>query len=479
MKFRHYVLLSGMLLSPAAWALCPWNTSLDSGLGFCTDANNAFGPFTRAMTTECTARGGGPACTGLVNVYYNGTSTTGTAVGVQRWGKDFARSIRGTADCPRGATRSSSFDNRCVETTSANGTEVYGPFPQNWIDTCRSAAIGGGNACFLMRWSATVYNSVKSRVGPAWRLPMPNGYTTSDWCVCRNIGTSPHIGWDLVNNGAMTSVAVEAGRITSGPTLNGSCGWELELTDRYGTRWFYRHLNRPSLSNGQSVAAGATIGLHRDYPGSGCGSGAHLHIERLNAGYFGDSAVSKNCTGVLRSCNFDPRRPFPSFRSTSGLLVFSDVQDSVVAEPDPQTIARQRACRVNPADYAVVDAADMEGREDRALQAQSVSAPVDGDYPASRVGFTVAFADNPANQCATGVRCVIAWEAYAELQDGSWRRLFADATVRNQPVEMHLEAAYCAPAAASGRYRLKVTDQSLQDYRIELHPAAPGAKGSR
>ncbi len=191
--------------SADASALCPFNTSLDTALNFCTDANNAFGPFTRAMTAKCTTNGNGGACTNTVNVYYNGSNTNGTAVAVQRWGKALAQNIRGTADCPLGSIRSANYDNRCVESTSQYGTEVYGPFAQNWIDTCRAAPISGGNACYLNRWAATIYTSVRTKLtptGPNWTLPMPNGYPSSDWCVCRNIGTSPHIGWDLDSHSA-------------------------------------------------------------------------------------------------------------------------------------------------------------------------------------------------------------------------------------------------------------------------------------
>ncbi len=477
MSHRLLCLLLLMIGSAPALALCPWNTSMDDALGFCTDANNAFGPFTRGMTAQCTSTGGGTGCTNTVNVYYEGTNTTGIAVAVQRFSKDYARSLRGTADCPRGAVRSASYDNRCVEVTSQYGTEVYGPFAQNWIDKCRSATIGGGNACFLNRWGAGVYTSVRSSVGPNWKLPMPSGSTTSNWCVCRNVGTSPHIGWDLVNSGSMTSVAIESGTITSGPTLNGSCGWELQLTDRFGTKWYYRHLNKPNLVNGQSISAGATIGLHRDYPGSSCGTGAHLHFERLSAGYFGDSSVSKNCTGVLKSCNWDPRKPFPAFSKAAiegnDPLVFSNVGEAEPAALSELEIARNRVCRVNPGEYATVDAKAMiaAAKPDDLNVSLAVQAVTDEPaYPATRLTGNASFAGNPGNHCIKGSRCIVSWELYAETKSGNWQRLFADASVRNQPVAISADSAWCAPVESSGRYRARIHDGSGASYAVDIVP---------
>jgi hypothetical protein len=465
----------GLALSTSASALCPWNTSYDSSLNFCTDANNAFGPFTRAMTTACTNGGNGSACTGTVNVFYNGTSTTGIAVPVQRWGKSLASSLRGTGTCPSGSVVSANYDGRCVESTTTFGTEVYGPFPQNYIDACRAAPISAGNACFLNRWSATVYSSVRTQVTPTanWKLPMPSGFTSSDWCVCRNIGTSPHIGWDLVNNGSMTSVAIESGKITRGPLLNGSCGWELELTDRFGTVWYYRHLNQPSLSNGQSITAGATIGLHRDYPGSSCGSGPHLHFERLSAGFFKDSSVSKNCTGVATSCNFDPRKPFPQFKSAvaNPLAVIDQSARAAIVELDDSTIARNQVCRLDPASYELEAPTVLTGLQalPSTLQVSLNASERTGalGYTGTILSLAASFQGNAGNVCKAG-SCITSVAIYAQTTDGNYARVLSDATVRNSEVNLSADSAFCAPANSTGKYVVKVTDREGMSYRADF-----------
>jgi len=474
--------IAAISFSGTALALCPWNTSYDSGLNFCTDANNAYGPFTRAMTNKCTSDGNGSACTNTLNVYYNGTNTTGTAVLVQRWGKSLAQSIRGTADCPLGSTRSANYDNRCVEATSQFGTEVYGVFAQSWIDACRAAPISGGNACYLNRWAASIYTSVRTKLtpaGPNWALPMPNGYPSSDWCVCRNIGTTPHIGWDLVNNaGTMQSVAAESGKITRGPTLNGGCGWELELTDRFGTVWYYRHMNRPSLVNGQSVAAGAAMGIHRDYPSSSCGSGPHLHLERLSKGYFNDNSVSKNCTGTLKSCNFDPRKAWPSVRTAVYADPLKLIQNDAEVDtkmPTDEEISINRSCRVNPNSYASVDTNQADGRQTVQALPSSIKltfnierTPEGLSFQTSRYALSAHFVDNPSNQCSAKDNCIVAWQLDAQVADGSYQRIFIDNALRNTAAEMSVESAYCTPANATGKARVILQDKLGNKYQAEF-----------
>jgi Peptidase family M23 len=477
---RYYIvaILLSLGFSGSVEAVCPWNTSQDATLGFCVDANNAFGPFTRAMTSKCTTQGGGPACTDLKTVYYNGTNVTGIAVGVQRFGKTFASNLRGTAACPLGAVKSANYDNRCVESTSQFGTEVYGPFPQNWIDACRAAPISGGNSCFLNRWTATVYNSVRSQVAsPAWRLPIPNGFTTSDWCVCRDQipnASSPHIGWDIVNNASsMNSVAIESGKITRGPTLNGSCGWELEITDRFSTVWYYRHMNKPSLSNGQAVSAGQLLGLHRDFPspGGGCGNGAHLHFERLSAGFFGDSSVTKTCANGARSCNFDPRKPFPAFAKNAVANVTPLRTDMAVAEVETLSaaaIARNRVCRVDPEQYPLVSAASWTSLPPAPKNLQvHISAAVEsaGQYSAPVLSANAEFMGNPKNQCLPGKRnCVVSWTLYAERKGGGFARMLSDASLRNVAAKIDRRAQFCAPKAGTGRYVLIIKDLQGKQY---------------
>ena len=44
---------------------CPTGASIDATLGVCTEGTNTFGPFSQTMVDDCTAAGGGDACSGL------------------------------------------------------------------------------------------------------------------------------------------------------------------------------------------------------------------------------------------------------------------------------------------------------------------------------------------------------------------------------------------------------------------------------
>lgn len=138
--------------------------------------------------------------------------------------------------------------------------------------------------------------------------PLPGATTTSAWCVCRAIGTSPHIGIDIATrSGSMVSRAVADGEILEA-RFNGECGWEVLLRDPNGAKWRYRHLNKPYVETGDRVVTGRELGEHRDYPKTGCGTGEHLHLERLSASRAvpSDREKGKSCSYGYRSCNFDP-----------------------------------------------------------------------------------------------------------------------------------------------------------------------------
>lgn len=145
----------GEVLQPVADAiLCPAGAQFDEGYGFCASGADAYGPFTKAMTDRCVANGGGPACTTAHNVVVAGVS-----VQIARWSKSFARAIRGTGDCPLGATREAQYLGHCVERTPTT-TDVYGPFSRRLVDACFAGQ--GGTACYTHRWSAAFFRSLAS-----------------------------------------------------------------------------------------------------------------------------------------------------------------------------------------------------------------------------------------------------------------------------------------------------------------------------
>jgi len=135
---------------------CPPGTDADLRLGYCVDASNAYGPFTRSMRTRCEAEGGGPACAATMPF-----SIDGHAVAIPRWGRAFAASLRGTATCMDGAQADTAYPAYCVEEASASASgvkEVYGPFDAVVVARCRAA--GGGDACYTNRWGYAFFTTL-------------------------------------------------------------------------------------------------------------------------------------------------------------------------------------------------------------------------------------------------------------------------------------------------------------------------------
>lgn len=135
---------------------CPPGTEADVTLGYCADATNAYGPFTKAMADACVTWGGGPACMATLAFTIDGHT-----VNVPRWARAFARGLRGDAVCMRGAQRDTAHGEVCVEDASASASgvrEAYGPFPRHVVVAC--IASGGGDACYTNRWSYAFYASL-------------------------------------------------------------------------------------------------------------------------------------------------------------------------------------------------------------------------------------------------------------------------------------------------------------------------------
>ena len=139
-------------------SFCPPGSQADRVLGFCVDekVGNAYGPFTKKMTDDCTRFGGGPACFETMRFVIDGRS-----VNVPRWSLSFAVNLRGSGTCMNGSLRDSKYPNFCVEESSQSRSgvrEVYGPFPATLISRCLAGR--GGDACYSNRWSYTYFDGM-------------------------------------------------------------------------------------------------------------------------------------------------------------------------------------------------------------------------------------------------------------------------------------------------------------------------------
>lgn len=109
--------------------------SIGNGGLLCQLGSEAIGPFPDGMRRSCADRGGGSACER------------------NNWSWDFAVSVYGNGDCPRGASRDT------VSGFCAEGENAFGPFPVKFVDKCLQQG-GGELTCRSGRWNLTFLRNI-------------------------------------------------------------------------------------------------------------------------------------------------------------------------------------------------------------------------------------------------------------------------------------------------------------------------------
>jgi Peptidase family M23 len=290
--------------------------------------------------------------------------------------------------------------------------------------------------------------------------PMPNGIAFGgdfSWCVCRDIGTSPHIGQDWNADGLEQSRAVADGSFVDKTFVDG-CGHYLLLEDTSGARWRYLHLNANNWQIGDTITKGTIIGTHSTYPIPGqCGSGPHLHLERRSAGGFRDNEVFKTCQFGTKSCNYDPNKPFPGAGKSSLASPVVEQPASAFIVPVRETSAG--ACRRDPSMYVKANSRVLGEFALRTNTKENVRIAYDtneaGDY--TQLSLAATLGDNAGNTCGAGKNCIVSWQVLAETEHGL-KRLFFDASVRNRKAQVVNAEQLCLPADATGRLHVLTRD---------------------
>lgn len=180
---------SAPLTQPLTTYYCPSPFRYNAGSQLCESATEALGPFTHGMFTRCEAEGGGDGCK------------------TDRWELGFARKLRGTGDCPFGATRQGGL---CVE-----GKQAFGPFALEHVIACRGR--DGGLACDSMRWDRDfAFNSLPKEL---YTFPLA-GPALADYTEdprsfgsCRDNCTRRHAAADLYANQGTLVHAIGAGEV--------------------------------------------------------------------------------------------------------------------------------------------------------------------------------------------------------------------------------------------------------------------------
>jgi murein DD-endopeptidase MepM/ murein hydrolase activator NlpD len=287
-----------------------------------------------------------------------------------------------------------------------------------------------------------------------YTYPLPSGVLGSGWCVCRSVGTSPHIGQDTyTSSGTMRAVAVHSGIVES-VTFDSSCGYFVNLRDDRGAVWRYVHLNQPSVAQGARVTNGQQLATISAYPTNNCGTGPHLHWERRAAGPFADAATGKDCGQGYRSCYFDPVKPWrTTLTASTALPTFTPIASTAASAASVDATKPALACKQTPSRYPQVETTSFAGLPSAASAGIEVSLRY-----VLREGRRVAVADarfagNTKNLCDgdRGGRCIVGWSLFNQTADGGWRRVFHDPATFNHAPSRVAEEATCAADGWNGR----------------------------
>jgi hypothetical protein len=311
-------------------------------------------------------------------------------------------------------------------------------------------------------------------------FPLKGGALGSAWCVCRNIGTSPHIGQDFVKSSNLNSVAVNRGTVES-VGYDAVCGYSVYFRDVGGARWRYLHLDKPWVAQGQALTPGQTIGSHSSYPRNGCGTGPHLHLERLSAGAFQDSAAGKSCQFGYRQCNYDPVKPwrgglteltFADWKSNEGSDL-TEASDAASARGVNSDLEKTLGCskmqpRITETSESVKFPNPSAERLSPDLNHQL--RVIEGQGGQRYLELSVAWKDqtgeNIENSCQDGKNCIVSIDFLMRKKDGKLFRYFRDQGLRNRKVFLSRESRFCVGEQFENQYVLRI--KTLQGSEREV-----------
>ncbi len=299
---------------------------------------------------------------------------------------------------------------------------------------------------------------------PEWTFPVPGGYYTSGWCICRNIGTSPHIGQDISKSGSKSAVIVQDGVLES-TSFSSSCGYISYVRDDFDTLWRYVHLNNPSISAGSQVSAGQHLGVLSTYPKSGCGNGAHLHFERRSAGYFADSITGKSCQNGYRSCYYDPIKPW---RTTSSVNRVEKNTLSVKSNWSEHAPLSSQQCKVPVSNLPEVSRERFDQFKTLHDEEVIVEFDVRSRMTKPNVFSSQVFVkDNQDNLCSETQRCLVQWQLVSESSEGQLTSVFFHNRVRNVRLVRETEEKHCLPNNPTKRWIL-LKDNFGKQWKVDL-----------
>jgi murein DD-endopeptidase MepM/ murein hydrolase activator NlpD len=312
-------------------------------------------------------------------------------------------------------------------------------------------------------------------------FPVISGDFGSMWCVCRSVGTSPHVGQDI--NGASgipeVSVAMSNGVVLD-VSFDSACGWSVWFEDSHQSTWRYLHLNQPRVRVGQVVARGQALGAHADYPQASCGTGPHLHLERRSPGVHGSPEEFRSCQYGRSSCYYNPKvlieqarvlrseREARDVAAAEAKTVFASASLSLSEPSGIEPLARHLnlesgsavqaraedlpgvgsydSClrRLRPAWIEPDDAGEILGLPELRSMDVQVNFRLNRDV----LSFSIVAGANPENRCATG-DCIESWQLFGEDESGRLLQILSVPGSRDVPLNLSAERGVCLGSGVS------------------------------
>jgi hypothetical protein len=135
---------------------CPIGATFDMAIGYCTEGEQVYGPFPKAMIDTCTKMYASKSC-----ITPNEYTIEGNKVNLLRYSKLVVSAIKGKALCPIGTTQKAAGTGiYCLELAkdSANKEDrIYGrPVPKSVVNGCIKAGYGSG--CYLQSVSKATFD---------------------------------------------------------------------------------------------------------------------------------------------------------------------------------------------------------------------------------------------------------------------------------------------------------------------------------
>lgn len=314
-------------------------------------------------------------------------------------------------------------------------------------------------------------------------IPLLNGAAEDEmgaFCACRSASfrkkayssSNPHKGQDFNADGVEKSVALANVVVRATDQLSSTCGYYVDVEDGLGFQWRYLHLNKPDLQVGDVLKQGQLIGIHQAFPTPACGTGPHLHFQRLNQGPLSDvQMLSANpCGGQPRSaCGYDPNVLFgkgtPAVSTPTPAPKPSPAQPTPTSRPVGNSLP---ACNPRQPTSVAAEEPVPGGRiparitsyitevKGRPMLTMSADGRALLRIPQMTI-TTLGGRDESANFCsmdpATKESCVAYWQF--QFHDGtSWKRLFSDGSARNHSLIFRGE--YCLPGPPTKKWRYRI-----------------------